>query len=179
MAGQHPDFNEVTPLEDSKYIRIEQIRDLIEGLSLTAHAGGATVAVLHPADTLYFNATHALLKTLEEPRAGVTLILVTRVPSLLPATILSRCQRLRIPAPSRAQSLAFLERQRGAGPWAQVLDAIGEAPFEARLLDPADVAQLAAETADPVRSARWSAGPRCHRRALGARRAVRAAADLY
>lgn len=145
LAGQHPDFIDVEPLEDSKYIRIEQIRALIEELSLTAHGGGATVAILHPADTLYFNATHALLKTLEEPRAGVTLILVTSVPSLLPATILSRCQKLRIPVPSRTQSLAFLERQ-GAGPWGAVLDAIGEAPFEARQLDPAEVAGLAAET---------------------------------
>jgi DNA polymerase-3 subunit delta' len=146
LAGQHPDFIEVTPLDDSKYIRIEQIRALIEELSLTAHGGGATVTVLHPADTLYFNATHALLKTLEESRAGATMILVTCVPSLLPATILSRCQRLQVPAPSRAQSLAFLERHRGSGPWSQVLDAIGEAPFEARQLDPVEVAQLAAET---------------------------------
>lgn len=146
LAGQHPDFMDVEPLEDSKFIRIEQIRSLIEDLSLTAHGGGATVAILHPAETLYFNATHALLKTLEEPRAGVTLILVTSMPSQLPATILSRCQRLRVAAPSRAQSLAFLERQRGAGPWAAVLDAIGEAPFEARALDPAEVARLAADT---------------------------------
>ncbi|HEV7985441.1 MAG TPA: hypothetical protein VGP20_04695 [Steroidobacteraceae bacterium] len=146
LAGQHPDFMHVEPLEDSKYIRIEQIRTLIEELSLTAHDGGATVVILHPADTLYFNATHALLKTLEEPRAGVTLILVTSVPSLLPATILSRCQRLRVATPTRAQSLAFLERQRGPGPWAAVLDAIGEAPFEARQLDPVEVASLSSDT---------------------------------
>jgi len=146
LAGQHPDFMDIEPLEDSKYIRIEQIRALIEDLSMTAHAGGATVAILHPADTLYINAAHALLKTLEEPRAGVTLILVSSVPSRLPATILSRCQRLRVAAPTRAQSLAFLERHRGPGPWPAVLDAIGEAPFEARQLDPVEVAKLAAET---------------------------------
>jgi len=146
LAGQHPDFYEVTPVEESKYIRIEQIRALIEELSLTAHGGGASVAILHPADALYFNATHALLKTLEEPRAGVTVILVSSMPSLLPATILSRCQRLRVSVPSRAQSLAFLERQAGPGPWAQVLDAIGEAPFEARQLEPTEVAKLAEDT---------------------------------
>jgi DNA polymerase-3 subunit delta' len=148
LAGQHPDFFDIEPIEDSKYIRIEQIRTLIDALSLTAHGGGATVAILHPADTLHLNATHALLKTLEEPRAGVTLILVTSVtsvPSQLPPTILSRCQKLRIPAPTRAQSLAYLERQ-GSGPWAAVLDVIGEAPFEARQFDPAEVAGLAAET---------------------------------
>lgn len=151
LAAQHPDFFDVAPLEDSKYIRIEQVRALIEELWMTAHGGGATVAILHPADALYFNATHALLKTLEEPRAGVTLILVTTTPSRLPATIRSRCQTLRIAAPSRAQSLDFLEQQRGAGPWAAVLDAIGDAPFEARELEPREVARLAAETASTLR----------------------------
>jgi DNA polymerase-3 subunit delta' len=136
----------IEPLEDSRYIRIEQVRALTEELALTAHGGGASVAILHPADTLYFNATHALLKTLEEPRAGASLILVTNMPSVLPATILSRCQRLRISAPTRAQSLAFLEHQRGGGPWGAVLDAIGEAPFEARDLEAAEVARLAAES---------------------------------
>ncbi len=169
LAGQHPDFIDIEPLEDSRYIRIEQIRALIEELSLTAHGGGATVAILHPADTLYPNATHALLKTLEEPRAGVTLILVTSVPSLLPATILSRCQKLRIPPPSRAQSLALLERQ-GAGPWGAVLDAIGEAPFEARQLDPAEVAGLAADTFAALQelvSGRGEPGPLADRWARG------------
>lgn len=146
LAGQHPDFRMVEPIEDSKYIRIEQVRSLIEELSMTAHSGGASVAILHPADTLYANATHALLKTLEEPRPGASLILVTSSPARLPATILSRCQRLRVAAPSRQQSLAFLEQQRGAGAWGAVLDVIGEAPFEARELDPAEVARLAADT---------------------------------
>lgn len=151
LAGQHPDFFDVAPLENSKYIRIEQVRALIEELWMTAHGGGATVAILHPAETLYPNASHALLKTLEEARAGVTLILVTMTPSRLPPTIRSRCQTLRIAAPSRAQSLDFLEHERGAGPWAAVLDAIGDAPFDARELDPQAVARLAAETASTLR----------------------------
>lgn len=146
LSGQHPDYQLLEPVEDSRYIRVEQVRALIEEFSLTAHAGGASVAVIHPADTLYFNATHALLKTLEEPRAGASLILVTAAPSSLPPTILSRCQKLRLAAPSRAESLAFLTQQRGAGPWGAVLDAIGEAPFEARELDPAETARLARES---------------------------------
>jgi DNA polymerase-3 subunit delta' len=146
LASQHPDFIKVGPIEESKLIRIEQIRELAEQLTLTAHGGGATVVVIAPADALNANAANALLKTLEEPRAGVTLILVASVPSRLPATILSRCQRLRIVAPSRAVSLGWLERNKGPGPWSAVLDVLGEAPFEAIQLDPVDVARLAAET---------------------------------
>lgn len=145
-AAQHPDFLHVTPIEDSKLIRVEQIRELSEALSLTAHNAGASVALLAPADSMNANAANALLKTLEEPRRGVTLILLTAAPSRLPATILSRCQRLRVAAPARAQSIAWLTARRGAGPWEAVLGAIGNAPFEAALLDPAETARLKAET---------------------------------
>jgi DNA polymerase III subunit delta' len=146
MAHQHPDFLWVGPIEDSKYIRVEQVRELAQELSLTSHNGGATVAVLIPADTMNPNAANALLKTLEEPRGGVTLILVCSVPSRLPATIVSRCQRLRVAAPTRAASVAWLEQQRGPGPWAAVLDVFGNAPFEALGVNPQELARLKSET---------------------------------
>jgi DNA polymerase-3 subunit delta' len=145
-AAQHPDFIELHPIEDSKYIRVEQVRELTEQLVLSAHAGGATVALIAPADSMNANAANALLKSLEEPRAGVTLVLVSATPSRMPATILSRCLRLRIATPARAVSVAWLERVRGGGPWATVLDVLGDAPFEALQTDAAALAQLKAET---------------------------------
>ncbi|HEX2791115.1 MAG TPA: hypothetical protein VHN17_11850 [Steroidobacteraceae bacterium] len=145
-AAQHPDFIELHPIEDSKYIRVEQVRELTEQLVLSAHAGGATVALIAPADSMNANAANALLKSLEEPRAGVTLVLVSATPSRMPATILSRCLRLRIATPARAVSVAWLERVRGSGPWATVLDVLGDAPFEALQTDAAALAQLKAET---------------------------------
>jgi len=145
-ASQHPDFIEVHPIEDSKLIRVEQIRELCEQLVLTSHGGGATVVLISPADSMNANAANALLKSLEEPRAAVTLILVTTAPSRLPATILSRCLRLRIATPARAASVAWLERHQGPGPWSTVLDVLGDAPFEALQADPAELARLKAET---------------------------------
>jgi DNA polymerase-3 subunit delta' len=146
LCSQHPDFIDVTPIEDSKYIRVEQVRDLAQELALTSHSGGATVVLLNPADSMNPNAANALLKTLEEPRAGVTLILLCSVPSRLPATILSRCQRLKVIAPARAESIAWLERHRGAGPWSVVLDVLGNAPFEALAVDAGELARLKSET---------------------------------
>jgi DNA polymerase III subunit delta' len=149
-ADQHPDFLRIAPAADARLIRVEQIRELCEQLALTAHGGGASVALIAPADAMNANAANALLKTLEEPRAGVTLILLTNMPSALPATIVSRCQQLRIPAPSRAQAIAWLEQRRGTGPWDAVLDVLGNAPFEA-LEAPADeIAQLHAETLEAL-----------------------------
>jgi DNA polymerase III subunit delta' len=152
LAAQHPDFITLAPIEDSKQIRVEQVRELAEQLALTSHGGGAAVALITPADVLNRNAANALLKTLEEPRPGVSLILVVSVPSTLPATILSRCQRLPIVPPSRAASIAWLERQKGPGPWAAVLEIIGDAPFEALRFDPRAVEKLATETYEALRA---------------------------
>ena len=145
-AGQHPDFYAVSPTEDSRQIRIEQIRELSEQLSMTSHGGAGALALITPADALNANAANALLKTLEEPRNGVTLLLVTTQPSRLPATILSRCQRLRVAIPSREASLAWLARWGGPQPWEAVLEVIGNAPFEALRLDAPEVAQLGEQT---------------------------------
>ena len=167
-AEQHPDLTIVRPIENSQQIRIEQIRELIAELALTAHQGGYKVARIEPGDALNRFAANALLKTLEEPPARTVLIVVAAMPSRLPATLVSRCQRIRIRAPSREESLAWLAASRGPGAWENVLDLIGEAPFAAQELDPAAIGELSAETrkvladsaagrADPVAVAeRWS-----------------------
>lgn len=167
-AGQHPDLLWVAPLEEARQIRIEQVRELSESLALTSHQGRWKVAVLEPADTLNRFAANALLKTLEEPPARTLLILVASEPSRLPATILSRCQRIRIAAPPRASALAWLQATRGAGEWGRVLDVLGEAPVLAAECEPDAVLALSQEvlrgleaaaqgTLDPANTAeRWA-----------------------
>ena len=135
LAGQHPDLHWVAPEEDSKQIRVEQVRDLMGELGLTSHAGEASVAILTPAEALNANAANALLKTLEEPRAGVSVILLTTSPSRLPATLRSRCVWLKVPAPGREAARAWLVAEQGAGDWDAVLDVLGNAPLLARDVD--------------------------------------------
>ena len=166
--GQHPDLAFVRPLEDSVQIRIEQVRELGRELALTAHQGGYKVGILSPADSMNRFAANALLKTLEEPPQGTLLVLVASQPSRLPATILSRCQRVRVPAPQREQAIAWLEATRGPGDWDRVLAVLGAGPMVAAGADPATVAEIAAEVrrgleealaggADPVATAeRWA-----------------------
>jgi DNA polymerase-3 subunit delta' len=166
--NQHPDLTRVHPIEESKQLRIEQVRDLAEELALTSHQGGYKVGILSPADSLNRFAANALLKTLEEPPPRTLLILVASQPSRLPPTILSRCQKLRVRAPLRAESLEWLQQTRGAGDWNGVLDLLGEAPFLAAQGDPKEIAALGAETrralediaaggADPLATAeRWA-----------------------
>lgn len=165
--AQHPDLTIVQPIESTQ-IRIEQVRELSAELALTAHQGGYKVGILSPADSMNRFAANALLKTLEEPPRGTLLILVASQPSRLPATILSRCQRVRLRAPDRAQAIAWLEATRGPGDWGRVLDVLGPAPMAAAAADPAAVVEVAAEVRrgleeaiaggdDPVATAeRWA-----------------------
>jgi DNA polymerase-3 subunit delta' len=148
---QHPDVTRLSPQEDSQYILIEQVRDLIAELALTAHGPGYKIAILAPADSLYHNAAQALLKTLEEPPPRTLLLLVTSQPSRLPPTIRSRCSRLRLHGPSAEQSVEYLEESRGPGPWSEALAATRLGPFAMLDADPAAVARLRAETLETLR----------------------------
>jgi DNA polymerase-3 subunit delta' len=143
---RHPDFSRIGLIEESKQIRIEQARELSATLALASHQGGYKVAVIEPADALNWNAANALLKTLEEPPSRTVLILVAQQPSRLPATLRSRCQRIRIRVPEREPTLQWLAAQVGAGPWEAVLDVIGNAPLLAAALDPRVVLQIRDET---------------------------------
>ena len=143
---RHPDFTRIGLLEESKQIRVEQVRELAAHLALASHQGGFKVALIDPADALNWNAANALLKTLEEPPPRTVLILVAQQPSRLPATVLSRCQRIRIRAPEREPALAWLKTFIGEGPWDAVLDVIGNAPLLAAQLDPRAVLQIRDET---------------------------------
>ncbi len=165
---RHPDVTWVRPQEDSRQIRIEQVRELSAELALTSHGGGYKVGIITPADALNRFAANALLKTLEEPSARTLLILVATEPSRLPPTVLSRCQRIRIRAPERAESIAWLSAARGKADWDAALDALGDAPLQVVQADPAEIAAVGAEArgtlealaagrTDPVAAAeRWA-----------------------
>ena len=119
-AGTHPDFHLVTLVmnkEGTKLrteIVIDQIRALSEKLSLTPQYGGAQVAIVDPADAINHAACNGLLKTLEEPRPGRYLWLLSADPARLPATIRSRCQRLEFRLPPRDEALDWLQSQSHA-----------------------------------------------------------------
>ncbi len=158
LQGQHPDLTFVRPLESSAQIRIEQVRELAEELSLTAHQGGYKVGILSPADAMNRFSANALLKTLEEPPQKTLLILVATQPSRLPATILSRCQRVRVPAPVQGEAIAWLEATRGPGDWDRVLAVLGRAPLLAAASDPQTVTQISAEVHRELEQAAAGAG---------------------
>ncbi len=134
-AGNHPDFQRVEPQEDSKVVKVDQIRALCAELGLKSHGGGGKVALIQPAERMNVSAANSLLKTLEEPTDNTVLILITERPAQLPATIRSRCQKISFPAPRRELALSWLQ-EAGLAPEqaALLLDLAAGAPLQAQAL---------------------------------------------
>ncbi len=109
LAGSHPDDCAIRPEEGKVSIGIDAIRVAAERLSKTPQAGGFQVALIEPAHAMTIAAANALLKTLEEPSRDTVLILVSEQPGKLLPTILSRCQRLHLSRPSKADALTWLK----------------------------------------------------------------------
>ena len=72
------------------------VSDLIGELLLMPVEGGARVAIIEAAERMNEDAQSALLKTLEEPPAGVTIILCADGEARLLPTVRSRCFRVRL-----------------------------------------------------------------------------------
>jgi DNA polymerase-3 subunit delta' len=88
---QHPDIHLIEPESKSRRILIEQMRELERNLQMRSLLGGHKIGVIVDADRLQPNAANAFLKTLEEPPAKSTLLLLSSLPDQLLETILSRC----------------------------------------------------------------------------------------
>jgi DNA polymerase-3 subunit delta' len=127
-TDHHPDLHWLHPVEDKETISIDQVREVIETVSLTAHRGKAKVVIIEPAESMTIAAANALLKTLEEPSGDSYLLLLSHRPARLPATVRSRCQRIEIDAPSPAVIAEWL----GVPPSTinELRRAVGESPLQ-------------------------------------------------
>ena len=85
----------MTVVPDGQFIRIKEIREIQSQMRFSPLEGAFRVFLVSEADRLNGAAANALLKTLEEPARNNVLILSSSRPHLLPATVLSRCQRLK------------------------------------------------------------------------------------
>ena len=166
-GGLHPDLHVIETLEDRKVILIDQIRDLLGRVVLSASGGGRRAVVIAPAEAMTRAAANTLLKTLEEPPGDTVFLLVSDRSGLLPATIRSRCQALAFPCPPRPPAMAWLEDRVGSkGSAAELLALAHGAPLRAVDLEGRsalrgslsdDLESLMRGAADPVSVAeRWS-----------------------
>lgn len=126
----HPDLYVIEPEEKKASIGVNQVRALIDFLALTSHGQQGRIALIWPAEQMTVNAANSLLKTLEEPPRGTILVLISDSLTKLPATVVSRCQHMRIPTAPREIALNWLSEQ-GAAEQGGLLDFAGGAPLAA------------------------------------------------
>jgi DNA polymerase-3 subunit delta' len=167
-AGTHPDLVHIEPAEDKKIIGVDQIRELVQFMTLKSQYGRHKVIIIEPAEAMNVNAANSLLKTLEEPSADSILMLVTSRPAQLPATIRSRCQEVHFGRASVEQAESWMRQQptlnANPGLWLELADGAPlqalelaiEGGSEQRSLWLGDLVQLASCKADPIAmAAKW------------------------
>ncbi len=102
--AEYPQFFRDTKTEDPhspvEYGRVANIllanvREIRKKLYTTAAEGGYRVAIFHQVERMPDTSFDIMLKTIEEPPPETVLILTTSNVNRLPATVISRCQRVR------------------------------------------------------------------------------------
>ncbi|MFP4477772.1 MAG: DNA polymerase III subunit delta' [Desulfatibacillaceae bacterium] len=121
-AHTHPDVLTLRPegTAANPVIKVDQVRQLLETLSMHPLEGKRRVVVVTDAEAMNPAAANALLKMLEEPPASTMFVLLATEGSRLLPTIVSRCQQTRFaPLPAKDVtdhlSVVFdLDRDRAA-----------------------------------------------------------------
>lgn len=113
----HPDVFFVARESDEKSgklkknISVEQVRNAIYRLTLSSFFDSWKIAVIDEAETLSPEAANSLLKTLEEPKNKVLIILISSSRESLPATVSSRLQVINFrPVPEAKILIGLLDR---------------------------------------------------------------------
>lgn len=101
---QHPDCHALRPAGKMRQISAEATRELIGKVQVSATVSPRKVAIIHEADRMNAAAANVFLKTLEEPPAHTTLLLLTTRPYALLPTIRSRVLHFRFPSATAAFS---------------------------------------------------------------------------
>jgi DNA polymerase-3 subunit delta' len=90
----HPDVRVIVGEGAGESIKIDQVRALQHEAVLTPYEGRYRVFILRRMDRATLEAANSLLKTLEEPPSHVVLAMTVVDAEALPATVVSRCQRM-------------------------------------------------------------------------------------
>jgi DNA polymerase-3 subunit delta' len=122
-AGAHQDLHRLAPEGPGRQVRIGDhqdpepgsVRHLLHELARLPVEGAHRVAIIEGAHRLNEDAQNALLKTLEEPPPGATLILCADEPERLLPTVRSRTAVLRL-GPVGPRAMENLLAERGVEP---------------------------------------------------------------
>lgn len=111
--GQHPDLLLVERQEGDREIKIDALRALTRALSRTPLEARYQIALVLNFHHASEEAANALLKTLEEPNPSVILCLTALDADSIPATVVSRCEVLRLRPLPQAELAPALQTHLG------------------------------------------------------------------
>jgi len=114
--GKHPDVTTVEPVKAGRIIKVDIMTELIERAVLKPYTGKYRVAIILDAERMNAPAANKFLKTLEEPPGNSLFVLVSHGTEQLPATITSRCQRVKFHPLTARTVEALLVEGRGLPP---------------------------------------------------------------
>jgi len=110
-AGLHPDCNELPGEAATAELPVDLIRkELVQPAQESSLRGNGRVFILPAVERLRGPASNALLKVLEEPPPGTSILMTTRSGSGLLPTIASRSQRMRLQALREEELRVILQR---------------------------------------------------------------------
>lgn len=113
-SAPHSDLHILKKEKDKKNISIEDTREFIRKLSMSSFLNSYKIGIVKHADSLSEEAANALLKTLEEPKNNVIIILITSNMESMPQTIVSRAQVLRFNSVPTEIIYDYLVKERKA-----------------------------------------------------------------
>jgi DNA polymerase-3 subunit delta' len=141
-------------------LTIETVRRLRSSGALFPLESDRRVLIIDDAETLLEPAQQALLKTLEEPPKGVTLMLLADEPEVLLETVRSRCQEVALrPVPQTTVAQA-LERRGVADSLAMEVAMLSRGCAGWAIAAVADKKLLQARRDERASAAQWIASPR-------------------
>lgn len=128
-AGNHPDLLVLD--SSATTIGVDAVRQLSHFLHGSAQQQANKVVLLTYAEKLTESAANALLKTLEEPPRHSFIVLTSASAQMLPATVLSRCQKWPLAAQFGDNALQWLTHQTNRSVPDFILSYCAGAPLKA------------------------------------------------
>ena len=122
----HPDVYFVERQKNRQDILIDQIRKLRSQLQMSSFFNSYKIAIIRQAEEMNKAAASALLKTLEEPTPRTILILIATNPGILPRTIVSRTQTLKLRPVSTEKIYDYLVTQKADRRTAKIISRLAK-----------------------------------------------------